>query len=1047
MLGLQNNYITFDRLISIQLEGATIDFDTVTGFIEQGKGSITKVYTVTPTDGISRIPVLLALKQTVLQSEPDQHTEFRKTLLKFENDLDIVKNLQHSGLNSLIDFKVEKLPMDGIEYTESWRVSILTEFATKGSLGDLLEVSGTISLQKTRSWYIDLLEALEFLHRSGFIHGDIHVNNILMNRSQDNGVIYVQLADSVYQNNLRNMKVLKEKTSTRNKWTPQGWKPPELVESRSVQKSRKTDIWELGVVLLCMIFGSKVLESFDSPLGVVEGGRLSNPLEDLIQKLFHRHPVKRPSAFDLMPAEFLRTEVPLYQDTTSSDRSLPHTGTALSRYPVTLRHESSVNTNSRYAAEWIEAGRLGKGGYGEVWKARNNVDGRIYAIKKIVLRSSAMLTNTLSEVMLLSRLNHPYVVRYYTAWPEDESGHESDLEGESTNPSDIVSREDEISLSAFTQNTGLDFVSSSGYPKIDFNEDSDDEFSYDGKVGDSNDPSTSSDENNKSRNDQNNTPSRVIFAGNKGIRQCRIVLYIQMDFCERLTLRDLIRRDLYKDTEAIWRLFRQILDGLAHIHGHKIIHRDLKPDNIFIDENGNPKIGDFGLATSAHNQPIESKNPEDYTAANMTRSIGTTLYVAPELRSNVTASYGSKVDMYSLGIILFEMCYPLMTAMERDYVIRALREEEHALPSDFNYRERTNMGDMILALITHRSEERPDCNKLLQSGKIPSQIEDETIREALRSVSDSRSPYYHKMMSAIFSQPSDKDVKDSAWDLRTRSNKSQSDLNHIYLTDFVKERLRKVFRRHGAMETSRYILYPRSAHYEGCNVVQMLDASGTLVQLPYDLTLPNAKMIANTVPIVEKTFTIDRVFRESSGGGAPHSSVEADFDIVSFNDQYSILKEAEAIKALDEIIDIIPSLSSSQMCFHLNHSNLLECILDVCQIKPQKRPNVKNALSKLNINNWTWSKVRNELRAPSIGIPSTSLDELSKFDFRSILPKSYSRLFELLQNTMYLETLDSLFAYFDKLNNYMQLFGIHRTVYISPLSSVNERFYRGMSAI
>ena len=1043
ILDLQDSSVTFDRLISVQLEGATIEFDTVTGFIEQGKGSTTKVYTVTPTHGFDRIPVLLALKQTVLQSEPDQHAEFRKTLLKFENDLDSVKKLQHSGLNGLVDFKVEKLPIEGIEYTESWRVSILIEFATRGSLGDLLEISGTISLQKIRSWYIDLLEALEFLHRNGFIHGDIHVNNILVNRSQANGVIFVQLADSMYQNNLKKMKKLNEKTSIRDKQIPHGWKPPELIEEMSVQKSRKTDIWELGVVLLFMIFGSKVLESYDSPLGLLEGSRLSSSLEELIQKLFHRHPGRRPSAFELMPAEFLRTDVPLHRDVNLNERSLPSTGTALSRTPATLRHEASLNTNSRYAAEWIEAGRLGKGGYGEVWKARNKVDGRIYAIKKIVLQSSAMLTSTLSEVMLLSRLNHPYVVRYYTAWPEDELGQDSDPEGESADPSDDISRDNEISLSAFTQNTGLDFVSSSGYPKIDFNEDSEDEFSYGGE-DDSNDSSSSNSELSKSRNHHNSMPSRVTFVGSKGARQSRTVLYIQMDFCEKLTLRDLIKRDLYKDTETIWRLFRQILDGLAHIHSHKIIHRDLKPDNIFIDENSNPKIGDFGLATSAHNQPIDSKNPEDHTAANMTRSIGTTLYVAPELRSNVTTSYGSKVDMYSLGIITFEMCYPLMTAMERDYVIRALREEQHALPSDFNYRERANMGDMILALITHQPGERPDCNKLLHSGKIPSQVEDETIREALRSVSDSRSPYYHKMMSAIFSQPSNKDVKDSAWDLRTRSNKSQLDLDHIHLINFVKERLGRVFRRHGAVETSRHILFPQSAHYEGSNVVRMLDTSGTLVQLPYDLTLPNAKMVANTVPAVEKTFTIDRVFRESPGGGAPHSSLEADFDIVTFNDQYSILKEAEAIKALDEVIDVFPSLSSSQMCFHLNHSNLLECILDLCQIELPKRSNVKNALSKLNINNWTWSKVRNELRAADIGIPSTSLDELSKFDFRSILPKSYSRLRELFQNTSYLETLDLLCAYFDKLDNYMQLLGINHTVYISPLSCVNEKFYRGM---
>lgn len=71
-----------------------------------------------------------------------------------------------------------------------------------------------------------------------------------------------------------------------------------------------------------------------------------------------------------------------------------------------------------------------------------------------------------------------------------------------------------------------------------------------------------------------------------------------MEYCEKRTLRDLIKRDLYKENDEIWRLFRQVLEGLAHIHGLNIVHRDLKPENVFIDAASNVRIGDFGLATS-----------------------------------------------------------------------------------------------------------------------------------------------------------------------------------------------------------------------------------------------------------------------------------------------------------------------------------------------------------------------------------------------------------------------------------------------------------------
>lgn len=76
------------------------------------------------------------------------------------------------------------------------------------------------------------------------------------------------------------------------------------------------------------------------------------------------------------------------------------------------------------------------------------------------------------------------------------------------------------------------------------------------------------------------------------------VMYIQMEFCEKSTLRTAIDNGLYEDSERAWRLFREMVDGLAHIHQQGMMHRDLKPVNIFLDSNDHVKIGDFGLATT-----------------------------------------------------------------------------------------------------------------------------------------------------------------------------------------------------------------------------------------------------------------------------------------------------------------------------------------------------------------------------------------------------------------------------------------------------------------
>ena len=72
-----------------------------------------------------------------------------------------------------------------------------------------------------------------------------------------------------------------------------------------------------------------------------------------------------------------------------------------------------------------------------------------------------------------------------------------------------------------------------------------------------------------------------------------------MEFCEKCTLRLAIDDNLYENTERLWRFFREIAEGLSHIHQQGIIHRDLKPVNIFIDSRDQIKIGDFGLATTS----------------------------------------------------------------------------------------------------------------------------------------------------------------------------------------------------------------------------------------------------------------------------------------------------------------------------------------------------------------------------------------------------------------------------------------------------------------
>jgi len=451
-----------------------------------------------------------------------------------------------------------------------------------------------------------------------------------------------------------------------------------------------------------------------------------------------------------------------------------------------------------------------------------------------------------------------------------------------------------------------------------------------------------------------------------------------MEYCEKQTLRDLIKRGLNKEDEEIWRLFRQILEGLAHIHGLNVVHRDLKPENIFIDAASNVKIGDFGLATSGQYTIVDRASFASlHISGEMTRSIGTAYYVAPEVRSSVGGTYTSKVDMYSLGIIFFEMCYtPLVFGVERAQVLEPLRRNQPILPPDFDILEKPVQAEIVLSLLTHDPKDRPSSSELLGGGKLPMQMESEGIRQALAGLGDSKSPYYTEMMKALFSAQQDR-TKDYAWEMGA-VNPSASDL---LLQGLVRQKLIAIFRHHGAVEAPRTVLFPRSSHY-GSNAVQMLDKRGTLLQLPYDLTLPHARSLAKHDPAIQRSFAFGRVFRDRESGAQPQSFGEVDFDIVSVDTLDLALKEAEVLKVLDEIVAGFPSLAATQMCFHINHSDLLGLIFDFCRIEPSIRQAVADTLSKLNIQSWSWQKIKTELRSPLIGVSAPSVDDLQQFDFR-----------------------------------------------------------------
>ncbi|CAL3965791.1 unnamed protein product [Diplocarpon coronariae] len=1039
--------LTFEQPISIlDLKSNPILFRVVASKVCIRRGPVSKCFTVRPVvaHGASDVPTL-ALKQADLATQGRDNNKFKGQIQLLENELKSLRSIKHQNILEIFDYKVHRTVDEYGKSDPAWTVSVLTEFGEKGSVQEILEIAGGLGVEKVRSWTIELLDALRFLHENGIIHEDIHAGNVLLVRSSS-GEVRPKLADAGYERKLYGLSDAKQSDSLSMAKSAY-WLPPEIANTSNPQYSQKTDIWDFGVLFLQMIFGLTVIQKYSSPVALSDSLTLSDSLNELVLKMFKSDSKKRPRAVELGPSEFLATDAPIF-DQMSISEDLSRLGSMSSLIPTTpyrQRHDSMATggpfQRSRYKEDFVEEGRLGKGGFGEVVKARKRLDGQIYAIKKITQKPSASLTEILKEVRLLSQLSHPSVVRYYNTWTEElfdlsELDEDATTENSASEMSPSTAPNIEFGIST----GGLDFMSSSGYPQVEFGYDDESDEDEDSNEEDENDPTSPGAQSSNGVTKQRPTlASERTRSSSRFQRPFKTVLYISMEYCEKKTLRDLIRIGLQKDHDEIWCLLRQVLEGLAHIHGLNVVHRDLKPENIFIDAASNVKIGDFGLATSGQYTITDKvSSAAVHMSGDMTRSIGTAFYVAPEVKSSVVGTYTSKVDMYSLGIIFFEMCFrPLVPGMDRARVGEGLRQKQPVFPAEFKPSEIPVQAEIILSLLNHNPKDRPSSSELLKSGRLPVQMEDETIRQALAGFTDSKSPYYDKMMRSLFTIPLNP-AKDFAWEMGV-VNHSASDL---LLQGLVKQKLISIFRNHGAVETPRTILFPRSGHY-GSNVVQLLDERGTLLQLPYDLTLPHARAIAKNDPLVQRSFAFGRVFRHREFGGQPLTFGEVDFDIVSSDSLDLALKEAEVIKVLDEIVGSFPSLAASQMCFHLNHADLLGLIFDFCRIEPDIRQAVADTLSKLNVQSYTWQKIRTELRSPVIGVSVPSVDDLQRFDFRETPNKAFSKLKTLFEGTGIFERSSSAIAHLRDVIEYTKKFNVHSKVYINPLASLNEKFCKG----
>ncbi|KAF2094912.1 kinase-like protein, partial [Rhizodiscina lignyota] len=304
---------------------------------------------------------------------------------------------------------------------------------------------------------------------------------------------------------------------------------------------------------------------------------------------------------------------------------------------------------SRYERDFAEYERIGKGGYGEVFRVENRLDGIQYAVKKIALDA------LLNELRTLARLDHPNIVRYFGGWldmfPSDTTGLTSHA---TTVP--VLTLHVQMSLYPLTL---TDFLS------------------YNSQFPDSRHVSMPS-----------------LSRQYQGLRHCFH------------TLMSLL-------------VFLALLDGVEYLHSQGLVHRDLKPANIFVSLSDrlssspssidrsrcrgclssddfdktpiymNFRIGDFGLVAALAS---EGSLPE--SAQQTPRAVGTEHY---RPRSATVGVADEKLDIFALGVILFELLWPFGTRMERHETLSRLKGGE--LPERFVETIGSGGGDIGKAIV------------------------------------------------------------------------------------------------------------------------------------------------------------------------------------------------------------------------------------------------------------------------------------------------------------------------------------------------------------
>ncbi|MEP0844171.1 MAG: protein kinase [Phycisphaerae bacterium] len=199
--------------------------------------------------------------------------------------------------------------------------------------------------------------------------------------------------------------------------------------------------------------------------------------------------------------------------------------------------------------------------------------------------------------------------------------------------------------------------------------------------------------------------SHIVTIHDSGIVEGRF--YFVMDYIPGRPLDAHLADGEARGVEELLALFVKVCDAVNAAHLRGVIHRDLKPGNIRVDPEGEPHVLDFGLAKVAGGEVTDGPRPQAMTVTG--QFVGSLPWAAPEQAEGAPAKIDVRTDVYSLGVILYQMLtgrFPYEVIGNMRDVLDRIMKAEPARPSSFRRQINDEVETIVLKCLAKERERR-----------------------------------------------------------------------------------------------------------------------------------------------------------------------------------------------------------------------------------------------------------------------------------------------------------------------------------------------------